>query len=684
MSKFNYADIGSSYITESEEQNRYRESSIELSQVEFTTIREFTEGWKPAVELVTHFLVEQGPSFLANINLFLSNWIENVALQRYTRKEINLISCLSLLENFSPELVCHISGWNSGVLSQLMTESPLTRLDEKTRRFRYASSILPFIEQHQVMVDNKEKERFLIQAGEWFERRDQKTEAVMLYRKANAYKKIIPIMQDWDYPNSRENAHCFVSIINDMPPSLVHKNPILTVILGHMLNTLYRYSDAVDILERFCLKHDHGAETNSDISAILGEAYLCWASAATCLLDSQEKIVRLCKKASEFLPGESTFIKGKANMFGDTPALRMASIERNSLQEHIDSLREVEPLLMEMTGGGWAGSYHLALAERAYYTKNFEDVESNVQKSIVRALENEQYDIVCSGCFLLMRLGFAQANYQKATENYQLLEHYASEANYDAFFSLPDIAQSFMALRLGGNYHIADWIKDESLYQKKILPFNYGRDKILRATYLLLDKQYYPLLAHIDSSLELFKKRGLSISIIHLYVYQAIAWHRLGDPKKSVKSFEQAYLFSHKNKLIMPVVESGQYLEPVIENCKHDENCIIPIEWLEEIGKKAGTFYVYFSNMKKQYTAQTKSGSFALSNLTYTEQRLLLLISRGIKAKEIAEIEKRSLSSIKGMTRRLYLKIGAYNKADATRIATECGIEEFFKTEDKS
>lgn len=661
-------------LDEQEELKYYKKEVPTFRQEEFAVARSYTEGWKPAVLLVCSLLKEKGIFAFGNFDENILAWYESIVLSTYSEAEMQQFVELSLLENFSIDLVCHLKDWNQSSIDKVIRGNPALRLDPISGVYIWSNPTYQYMQNRQSSISASEKKNFYLRAGDWYLERGNKIEAINCYRKGQDHKKVFQAMKQWSFPNSRECAHCYVQAIEEMPETFIENNPIITPILGQMLSALYRYTDVVELMSEFTRKHDKGEETPARMKSVLGEAYILLANSAQ-RVHGEVDPVSCFKKASEYLPQGSSMLNMNFQ-FADVPAIMLLDKTERSMDSYLKYVQETEPYVVKACSGSWSGVTYLAQAELNYYRRKFKEAEPSAQKAIKEALERDQYDIVCSACFLLMRLNMAKGNYEKLIDTYELLNQYAAEVSFETFFTLPDIAESWLFLKLGKRHKVSEWLKNELEYERVAGPWMYGRDRVIRILYLLEGQQYRSVISRVDGDIDLLKKRGSNLLNICLLMCKASALHELHEDQAACDVLEEVYSWCIGNDLVIPVVEMGRYVHPLIEAFRKSGRGSIPAEWLDLMDKKATSYYVYQYNIRKRYAEKQRVEESLIELLTGSEQLLLLYISRGMTTKQIAEKQSKSISAVKGMARRLYQKIGATGIADAARIANEYNIEE--------
>jgi LuxR family maltose regulon positive regulatory protein len=131
----------------------------------------------------------------------------------------------------------------------------------------------------------------------------------------------------------------------------------------------------------------------------------------------------------------------------------------------------------------------------------------------------------------------------------------------------------------------------------------------------------------------------------------------------------------------MPFIEMGKDMRSLAEAALRDgesSGIRIPRSWLEKIRLGASAYAKKLFAIAARY--QTGSGGAARPagdlqvSLSRREKEVLTAILQGMTRVEIAAQTSLSANTIKSITRSVYNKLGALNKADAVRIAASMDL----------
>jgi LuxR family maltose regulon positive regulatory protein len=128
----------------------------------------------------------------------------------------------------------------------------------------------------------------------------------------------------------------------------------------------------------------------------------------------------------------------------------------------------------------------------------------------------------------------------------------------------------------------------------------------------------------------------------------------------------------------MPFIELGKDMRSLVEAALKDAafaDTAIPQDWLEKIRLGASAYAKKLFTIAERYRTEEGRTAARLPDgvqaaLSRREKEVLTAILQGMTREEIAALTSLSANTIKSVTRSVYNKLGALNKADAVRIAS--------------
>jgi len=323
-----------------------------------------------------------------------------------------------------------------------------------------------------------------------------------------------------------------------------------------------------------------------------------------------------------------------------------------------------------MNGCGYGVDY-LNAAESSLYTGDWKAAEKFAHEAICRSRQYQQFDIEYMANFVLVRILTARGNYSKVTELLSQMQSQLETLQHTECYSLYDMISGWFYAKLGRTSKVVQWIRDEDETRKVFAPIVIGREYLVRSDCLLVEERYYELLALLEHTDKVYEERGILFAMIQNTITKAIVHHYLGNHDIAMQHLTRAYELSYPNNLVMQYIEYGNRMRTLIHAARLNENCPIPQDWLDRIYTKSSSYAKMLSQLTAEYTAVHDDATSKQFKLSKRELEVLEHLCRGMTRKEIAATCYLSLSTVNSVLKSVYNKLGAFNAADAARIARE-------------
>jgi len=319
--------------------------------------------------------------------------------------------------------------------------------------------------------------------------------------------------------------------------------------------------------------------------------------------------------------------------------------------------------------GCMSGLSELGRGEFAFFRGDLEEAEQFILKGLAKAREGQQFEIENKALFYLLRIALSRRDKKKINAIFKQLEEELENPLYPNRFFYHDIVTGWYHIQTGRKEMIALWLKND--YEGSGLnSISQGMERLIKAKYNFSKKHYPAVLAAIENR---DTAEPLLYADIEMKILEAACRYRQSDRAGAFKAFGQAYSLAAPARLFMPFIEMGKDMRSLAEAAKREiaagtEALPIPLEWLDDICRSAVVY------AKKLYPQTRQKGDGTELLLSHRETGVLIGLSQGLTRGEIAEEASISPNTVKSVTRSIYNKLGALNKADAVRIAMEKGI----------
>jgi ATP/maltotriose-dependent transcriptional regulator MalT len=295
-----------------------------------------------------------------------------------------------------------------------------------------------------------------------------------------------------------------------------------------------------------------------------------------------------------------------------------------------------------------------------------------------RGRGKNQYEIENRALLYLMRIAVYRGDVAGVRELEGHMKALLEKDEYVNRYIIYDIIMGRFYARLGLTEKVAPWLRQEREDVETNSQFR-GFDTLIKVVCLLTEKKYPAALQSLELAQAKSEVRTFLLGVLEMAALEAVIRHQLGDGDGAFKALKRAYDVARPNALVTPFVELGEPVynlvnailkaRPEKEESQNIEG--IPRDWLYTIRRDASAYEKKHSLVAAQYSGRA---DLPRSDFSAHELAILNSLSQGRTAEEIAGEMGISDNMVKSVIRNLYAALGAANRADAIRIATEKGV----------
>ena len=586
-----------------------------------------------------------------------------------------LLVKLSLLDVIPSELLRELAHRDSELITEMMQLSMFIRYDSFQDIYRIHQLFKEFLLEKKHLLQQEQVSRVHTTAAEWHYKNNNTIYAIYHYKADGRYREIFDIIKAIRGRVSNEAATALLDLISQAPADMLRADPLVRVMKAAFLFNNNRLTESK--AELLALQEEYEALSQTEKNrTVLGETYCLLAM--LCIIDNDYAFEELFYKADELLPGGSSLVD---NRTGIAEGLNVCSINNpasGELQRYQDALFRAAPAMARSMNGCGFGLEYLNAAESSLYIGDLKAAEQFAHEAISRAGQYQQHDTEYMAHFVLVRIFTARGNYAKVAEILDQLKSRLEVIQVAQCFSLYDMISGWFYTKIGKPQQVAKWIRHEEQIQKTLAPVLIGREYLVCTDSLLAEERYFELLAFIERTDDKFKDRGILFALIQNLIIKAIAHHYLGNHELAIESLTEAYEMTHPNGLIMQFIEYGNRMRTLIHAARLKANCKIPREWLDLIYTKSSSYAKMTSQLTAEHAAASGASVKTRGKLSKRELEVLTHLCRGMTRKEIAAHCYLSVSTVNSVLKSAYNKLGAFNAADAARLAKEQNLVEVF------
>ena len=646
-----------------------------LSESMLESIYDQTEGWPLALYLLALERTLPDRLLYPGFVLELSHIIrlfEKEFYQSYTESVQRMLLMLAFFPSFPLELVEALDGMGhlDDFVDILHTNMFIT-YDFTTRMYSFQRMYRTFLIQRQFQLPSRDIEQFHAHAGDWFAKHYYLLDAIECYGRAKKYDAMLETILS--IPNARMStglAQFFQTQLELLPEEFYDENPIVEYLLtAIVLNNV----DLDEATRRFSLLKQHCEEHALDpkFAAVLGETLFSLGSIS--MLQFSDELLQYYEQSAALLPLGSGVQKPGQMIVLNAYTLFTADYAAGALAHMERIMRQAAPYIEHIMHGDGHGIDWLFAAEAAYLTNDFVRAAECAYQAKFHARENDQHDIMCNAELILAQIELNQGNYKDCRARIDEVRQYIDSRRLTTLYDLRDYATGLFSLYMSDYVNIAPWILDNG--KPNQAPMNIGRERLILARYMLSQGNYFELIALLTHMENLCLRRGLWTERIYISIYRASCYLKLNDKSKALDALWDAYERTHELGIVLPFIEAGNDMRSLVHLARQSDYAFSPT-WLSEINSKANTFAKRLSVMVNEHSMQQRSRKSHPDQLTPQEKRTLLVLAQGLTRDEIANMQHISINTVKSTIRNIYSKLGALNRADAVRIATQRGLLE--------
>jgi LuxR family maltose regulon positive regulatory protein len=678
-------------FTREETDGYFRLHNIILEEEELERIFDKTEGWALALGLIldeVRAVKAEGRSW-DRVMQPVRNMEENLfsTMRDDLRKFLVKLSLIehwprNLLERFDPE------GNNIAAMAQF---SSVIRLDAYLQGFRIHQLFLDFLREKQASLTREEIREVYEQHAQWCVENGLPTNAALDYERARDYGGLIRIIESLPRLLSRTVAPFFLGIVDRLTSNFSVGNSgegedpdflfLRFIIRSRLLVSLDRFEESAGE----CLAviaHLEGQAPNPSRSRILAAAYnnLGVLSIRSC------RYTRNYDFAGWFEKGYRHYLEnpepvrgqiGQSNIGSYAIQVGIAATPEE-VKAFIDSCAAAASYTSLSLSGYLYGTDALARSELAYHRGDLNGAEQFALQAAYRGREKNQNEVEACALFYLMRLNINKGDIAGIRDMERQLRSQLEKSEYINRYNIHDVIMARFYIRLGLIERVAPWLRMER-EEGELNVLSRGFDTLVKVRCLFIEKSYPAALRILETERAEGDLGTFLLGFLDMTVLEAVILHQLGDEEGALTALRRAYEVSLPHGLVMPFIEMGEYMHSLAgallkghpDTPANAAIAGIPRNWLQTMRRDASAYAKKRALVAAQYAGRETPPA---PDFSQYELSILGSLSKGHTSEEIAGALRVPVKMIKSAIRRLYIKLGAANRADAVRSATEKGL----------
>jgi LuxR family maltose regulon positive regulatory protein len=351
---------------------------------------------------------------------------------------------------------------------------------------------------------------------------------------------------------------------------------------------------------------------------------------------------------------------------------RVNSEEPGEMEKYIGAIGAMVSYISVTLDGCALGMDDLCRGELAFFKGDMTGSEQFTLRALKSARQGNQYEIEHRALFYLLRINLARGNFEAIRDALKQIEALRDKQDYLTRFTHYDIITGWYYAHTGQTDKLAPWLKND-FEESDLNSMVFGLEVLVKAKYHFFEKHYPAVLAVLKSQEDKASHWDFVLGRIERKALEAVCCYQLKDREGAFAALETAYRTSVSNALYMPFTELGKDMRTLAEAALKDKRGALPRDWLERVRLDAAAYAKKFFTVAEQSRpASLRQGEGV--NLSRRELDVLTGLYQGMTREEIASLFSLSVNTVKSVTRSIYNKLGAVNKADALRIAVSLGL----------
>jgi LuxR family maltose regulon positive regulatory protein len=684
-------------FNEEEIDEYYKMQNITMSPVGLKQLYHDTEGWAMALSIIAQNIRNNNGK-----PVYSSSSIEMVAFERIEEDYFTGIGedlrkfliKLSLIEHWPRELLEEIAA-DRKLIEGMETISPFIRYDAYQNSYLIHHLFREFLKKKKSELSVTEIREVYNTSAEWCVKNNQFMDAALDYERALNYRGFRILLDSLPLMIADQMTEFLLKILNRLLSAeelsssdsiedllvLRHKTrPKFLLALGRFEESAAYSREAISQFEKL--------PPGPLRSWILADAYINLGVVAmiSAMITKNYVFAPYFEKSLEYaaeFPQPINMPKIQGSVYSYICRVGCPA-EKGEFDRFLDAFTPAVSLAETVIDGFFYGLDTLGRAEIAYYQGDLVNAEKFALQAVYKARQKRQYEIESGGLFYLLRVGLHKGGAAKIREVLRQMEAQLGIREYFNRFIIYDInigwfyAHTGLSMPGKAGRPISD-LKSDHISDNLNAVFYGTQIALVKAKGFYAFKQYGAALRVLDDFEETKNEAGdFALARIDRAVLRALcicrrdtAGNADAAPEEALRILEEAYKMASPNSLEMPFIEHGKDMQFLAGMALNSGSSSIPRRWLEMIRNKAS---VYGKKILLALEQQGVPGPGQMPDLSWREKEVLRGLSQGWNREKIADSMAMSVNTVKAEISSAYAKLGAFNRADAVRIAAKLKI----------
>lgn len=639
----------------------FRLNNVELSDKELCELYEYTDGWISAVYLSLYEYKKRGSfgSFLG-----VNHLLKTAIFDKLSPKMQEFFMKVALFDWFEIEGAKYVTGMD--IAEKLLFESQkqfgFLHYDAKSRSFQM-HALLRNVAETELGKSDIDMPGLYSRAAQLCEKKNNCIEAVKYYKKSGNSSRIARLYAGADGKSLIEQAPELFEDVKDFIWQDIWNDNLMA-----WLNYLYCriLTDGAVAVEKLYentvnqVSESTRWKTDDKIHAEL------LVLKSIIQFNDIEAMNASMKTAVDLLGYGTSDILGNSLLTYGTTCMTLLYYNRSGdLKRTIAGEKVYAGYFMNLTKGVLEGWDEFFDAEYALMIGNFEKAYEYAARVYKRTELRHQSCLMISCYYIMLKclisFGKKEQFYGKLDE----MKEQFSQVVDPLLIIDTELVQGYMYACLGMRERMPDWLADFRLENCNRAIRNIRSGCMTYGRLLCSEKNWEHLDIVGDEMLVPYANTVHIFPMIVGYIYKAIAKYNMGQKVLAADYLKKAVNYAEKDDLVIPFIENGSELMPIIQELMPDEFLSHIIEQSEQYEKGK---YLITGGSTDDGGLESQAGA---GLLTRREAELMDYVREGLRNSEIGEKMHIAQVTVEKNLTSIYRKLGVKNRTAAIRMLDE-------------
>lgn len=550
----------------------YRKNGIVLERRAAENLLAATEGWVSALYL---YLRQYHNGQSPQTGEELLRLVQAVAYNSCSEAEKTLLTELSILnEDFSGRQAAYVTENDAApaLLENLALRHGFISYELLKGQYHIHNAFKVYLQRLGAELPDTERRRLCRRSGQWYELQNDFLTAFCYYHTAGDYDKMLTVFEKdrgCSFENNYKNK--IMAYFGEAPETIRQKHIKAGLIYALWLflsGENERLQQEIRKLRKYIGQLEDRQEREQclgELEFLLGETQYNDVEAMAAYF---KKSLQLLRQPVRFFSPQ-TIWGGGANSI-----LFMFYRQAGTLQKTLDVFPQAMAYYYRLVQNHGAGSEYV-LASEAYFQRGY------WEKAFILATEalnvsrrNEQVSVELCAEFIALRISIALGNKKRVREISRRLDALQTAVQEHLYRKTIEASRAWIDLQLGDKGKLlVSWLQKGDFQKSGLLYSAWGCLYIVYGRYLLLQKDYLPLLGQLREFEAAARSFNNFLLSIYAAVYSAAAQDGLQHENEALSELNRALVLAAADGIVMPFVENFDVLEPLLKK-QHSKTAV--------------------------------------------------------------------------------------------------------------